>query len=74
MSINRNRCKLNKAKDSREYKLFLYDELFPIYWEEGVNFYPRYRAGFKNSGKQLEKFKIRMYRTWKHNRNTQWKE
>ena len=49
------------------------DELYPLYWDEGINMYPRYRRGFKNSGKQLEHYQVRQYRTWKYNRKTQWK-
>jgi hypothetical protein len=73
MSINRNRAKLNKAQNNTDYRKLFLDELYPPYYEEGVNFYPRYRRGYKNPNKQLERFKIRMYRTWKYNRKTQWK-
>jgi hypothetical protein len=73
MSKNRNRAKLNKAQDGRSYQLKLIDELYPMYWDEGLNFHPRYRKGFKNSNKRILKYKIRLYRTWKHNRKTQWK-
>lgn len=73
MSKNRNRAKLNKAKTSKEYKSILINDIYPIYWDEGICFYPIWRPGFKNSGKRLEKYKIRMYRTWKHNRKKQWK-
>ena len=73
MSVNRNRAKFNKAHNGREYKSSLYDDLYPIYWDEGISFYPRWRPGFKNSGKQIEKYQVRQYRTWKYNRKTQWK-
>jgi hypothetical protein len=73
MSIHQSRAKLNKALNGREYRRILMDELFPLYWDEGINMYPRYRRGFKNSGKQLENYQVRQYRTWKHNRKTQWK-
>tara|TARA_R110000851_G_scaffold47424_6_gene115187 strand:- start:2813 stop:3034 length:222 start_codon:yes stop_codon:yes gene_type:complete len=73
MSIHQSRAKLNKALNGREYRRILMDELFPLYWDEGINMYPRYRRGFKNSGKQLEIYQVRQYRTWKHNRKTQWK-
>jgi len=43
------------------------------YGDEGVSFYPMYRRGFKNPNKQLYPYQVRMYRTWKHNRKTQWK-
>jgi hypothetical protein len=44
------------------------------WWCEGIIFYPIKRKGFKNSKRRLMKFQIRMYRTWKHNRKTQWKQ
>lgn len=44
------------------------------YVDECWNYQPRYRAGFKNSGKQILSYQVRMYKTWKHNRKTQWKE
>lgn len=75
MSIHLNRSKLNNARDNHEYTiLFLKDE-FPPYWDEGLNFYPRkVHCWAKSSGKKLESYKIRMYKTWKHNRKAQWKE
>jgi hypothetical protein len=73
MSKNRNRAKLNKAETSKEYNLLLFDDLYPPYWDDGLILYPRYRRGFKNPNKSLERYKMRMYRTWKHNRKTQWK-
>lgn len=69
----RYRGRLDKAITSREYKIVLIDLLYPIYWDEGLSFYPRYRRGFKNSNKQLLKYQMREYRSWKHNRKTQYK-
>jgi hypothetical protein len=43
------------------------------YWSEGINFYPKYRKGFKNPLKRVMSYQIRMYKTWKHNRKKQWK-
>lgn len=43
------------------------------YWDEGINFYPIYRRGFKNPNKTIMSYQVRMYKTWKYNRNTQWK-
>jgi hypothetical protein len=43
------------------------------YWSEGINFYPKYRKGFKNPKKTIMSYQIRMYKTWKHNRKKQWK-
>ena len=73
MSTNRNRAKYDKAINGSEYRRIIMEEKFPLYWDEGVSFYPRWRPGFKNSGKQLVKYQMRQYRTWKHNRKTQWK-
>lgn len=73
MSKNRNRGFLNQAKNSREYSILWIEENYPLYWEEGLNLYPVWRRGFKNPGKQIESYKVRMYKTWKHNRKTQWK-
>ena len=73
MSKNRNRAKLDKAENGREYHLLYLNELYPMYWDEGVHTYPKYRRGYKNPNKYLMKYKVRMYRTWKHNRKNQWK-
>jgi hypothetical protein len=73
MSKNTNRAYLNKAQNGREYHILLLNELYPPYWDEGVNFYPRYRRGYKNSNKWIYSYQVRMYRTWKHNRKTKWK-
>lgn len=73
MSTNRNRAKLNKAENGRIYHLILLDMLYPIYWDEGVNFYPKYRRGFKNSNKYIMAYQARMYKSWKHNRKNKWK-
>ena len=57
--------------DRRTFKLLtMYDD---PYWDEGVTYYPNNRRGFKCSGKQIMHYQYRMYRTWKHNRKTQWK-
>lgn len=74
MSKNRNRAKLNKAKNSRDYHQIVMNEVYPMYWDEGIIFYPRYRKGFRNPNKRLQRYKQREYRTWKHNRLEQWKE
>jgi len=73
MSIKRNRKLLNKAKNSKEYKILLMKEIYHPYYDEGWNYYPKYRKGFKNS-KQILHYQKRMYASWKHNRLTQYKE
>jgi hypothetical protein len=62
MSVNTSRGKLNKATCSRDYKRILLDELYPMYWDEGLNF---------KKGHSSDKY--RSYKTWKYNRKTQWK-
>lgn len=63
MSINRNRAKLNKAKNNAQWRRLWFDELYPP-WSEDY--------GMLLSGLWPKQY--RAYRTWKHNRNTQWKE
>ena len=63
MSVRTNRMKLKKATCSRDYKRMLLDELYPMYWDEGLNF---------KKGHSSDKY--RSYKTWKHNRKTQWKQ
>ena len=43
------------------------------YWNEGLNFYPKIRRGYKNPIKRIMSYQMRMYKTWKHNRKNQWK-
>jgi len=73
MSVNYPRAYLNKAKTRGEYKKLSQWWLWPMYWDEGISFYPKWRAGYKNSGKYIMSYQVRMYKTWKHNRRTQWK-
>ena len=60
MSINFNRSKANKCKTNRElkYKLYWLDP----YWDEGIVF---------KKGHMPHKY--REFKTWKHNRKTQYK-
>lgn len=64
---------MRTTTNRRNYHLALLHELYPPYWEEGINEYPRYRKGFKNPNKTIYSYQVRMYRTWKYNRLTQWK-
>jgi hypothetical protein len=76
MSQNVNRSKLKKAKTSKEYNSIQYNDLYPLYWDEGINYYPRYNRGTKSpcrKQRQLQSFERRMYRSWKCNRKTRWK-
>jgi hypothetical protein len=63
MSINVNRAKFNKETCSKDYKRILLDELYPMYWDEGLNFIHGHSAS-----------KYRSHKTWKYNRKTQYKE
>jgi hypothetical protein len=74
MSKNLNRAKLNKAKTGREYHILYLNELYPPYWDDGLIEHPRFRRGFKNSNKSIPYYKVRMYKTWKYNRKTRWKQ
>jgi hypothetical protein len=71
--MSRNRAKLNKAETNKEYKIILIDMLYPIYWDKGVYLYPEYNRGFVNPNKRIFSSQVRMYRTWKYNRKTQYK-
>jgi len=73
MSVNRNRNKLATANTSREYDNIITKHYYPLYWDEGIRFYPKYRKGFKNPNKVLYQLQVRAYRTWKYNRNKQWR-
>lgn len=58
---------------SKEYKIVTNDKISEPYWDEGYYTYPRYRRGFKNSNKGIYSYQVRMYKSWKHNRITQYK-
>jgi hypothetical protein len=73
MSTNRRRSKLKFAECGRDYHILSLNEWYPLYWDEGYNFYPYWRRGYKNSNKRISIFKVREYKTWKYNRKTQWK-
>jgi hypothetical protein len=62
MSKHRNRAKLKKSECGRDYHLISLNEWYPLYWDEGLNF----KKGHPS-------IKYRSYKTWKHNRRTQWK-
>ena len=65
MSVNTNRAKLNKAQTNKEYNRIRWNIIYEHdIWDWGWNF---------NHG-EISNRKWRSYRTWKHNRNTQWKE
>lgn len=63
-----------KNTNSRRVYNILHKAETDPYWWEGINFYPQYRRGFKNSNHCIMAFQVRMYRTWKHNRKTKYKQ
>ena len=74
MSVNYPRAYLNKAQTRGEYKKLSKWWYWPDYWDEGITFYPKRNRGTHHPWPKLYSYQIRMYRTWKHNRKTQWKE
>jgi len=57
----------------KEYKIATNYKYTDWYWDECITMYPRFRMGYKNTHKYLMSYQVRMYKTWKHNRKTQWK-
>lgn len=80
MSKNRNRAKLNKALINIEYKILFLKEKYPPYWDDGLVYYgdnKKHKRGFlwdKRPRKRLLFYQVRMYKTWKHNRKTQYRQ
>ncbi len=64
MSKNRNRAKLNKANNSKEYVIILNLIQYPPYSEFDSSWWHG----------DLSNHKWRSYKTWKHNRKKRWKE
>lgn len=64
MSINRNRAKLNKSNNGREYWIILNLIDYPPFCEYDVTWHHG----------DLPNYKWRSYKTWKHHRKNQWKE
>lgn len=54
---------------NKEYKIVTNPSFSDHYWDEGIYFYKR-RGKWTN----MQRCQVRWYRTWKHNRKTQWKE
>ena len=75
MSVNYNRAYAKRAKTRKEYKTKQIKLDYPPYWDDGITFYPK-RNRSRSSHHcwpKLYSYQIRMYRTWKHNRKTQYK-
>lgn len=73
MSAKTNRAALSKVQTEKEYQVLRLNKMYPPYWDDGVVFYPQYKAGKINPHKRIMNFQRRMYRTWKYNRKTKWK-
>ena len=66
---------LKFTTNSREYKILTTIDQDP-YWDECRKFHntktPRTDSNWKRR-RELTPFQVRTYKTWKHNRKTQWK-
>lgn len=71
----------NTTNRSVYHRLYLND-LYPPYWDEGRSGRPKkpswrlpswHRGTVRYRKKDLYPDKYRSYKTWKHNRKTQWK-
>lgn len=69
------KSKIARTTTSRkEYKVATNDKMREWWWDECITYYPLVRTrGAKRPNKQIMSYQVRMYRTWKHNRKTQWK-
>ncbi len=81
--MKKNRTKLNKCSNSREYKItqmkYEYDYCFFCAKKCGSYYYDcspmTYKSpGRHGSGKLVSTYDAREFRTWKHTRKTQWKQ
>ena len=74
MSINYNKAKTKKCSSKKEYNNQQLRMSYPPYWDECMRFYSKLNNRWaKPSNKQILSYQVRMYKTWKHNRKTQWK-
>ena len=74
MSKNRNRAKLNKAKDNKQYsRIMKNDGVYCIICVRRSGSYRGY-CGPGWNGSTRGGWGQRRCKTWKHTRNTQWKE
>jgi len=72
MKNNKN-SKLSKTTTNRkEYKIESNPDYKDWYFDECWNYYKQHECK-KNNKRRLVMYQVRMYRTWKHNRKTQWK-
>lgn len=57
--------------NNKEFKIVSRDD--DPYWDEGYT-YHKSRGTRRKNRKELLKYQVRLYRTWKYNRKTRWKE
>ena len=50
-------------KKSKIAKTTMYRKEYKVETNEGINFYPKYKKGFKNPKKTIMSYQIRMYKT-----------
>jgi hypothetical protein len=69
-----NRQASKECLDNKSYKIKSWIIDPDPYWDEMYYYYPRYKSGFTNFyKKRIFMYQVRMYKTWKYNRITQWK-
>jgi hypothetical protein len=75
MSIKRS-VTARTTMDRRAYKIFTDPDFKDPYYDEAWHYHTTsaYSWSFKWKRKQILAYQVRMYKTWKHNRKTQWKE
>lgn len=72
MSKKRNRAKLNKAKNDKEYNRIMKNDC--VYCIICIRRAGNYNASCAPGAFTNRGWRYRMCRTWKYNRKTQWKE
>ena len=72
MSVNFNRSKGKGITDNHTFRVKAVLDL-DRYWDDYTTYYPKRNRGTHHCYPQLYSYQIRMYRTWKHSRKTQWK-
>jgi len=59
--------------NNRIYKILNIYDSDPYPEDCYMNWYPKWKRGKKMPRKQILPYQVRMYKTWKHNRKSQWK-
>lgn len=74
MSKHYYRTKFNHSESRSDYNKSILNFYYPDYWDEGW-YHTQRKRGTSNywKCKSLFQYEVRMYKTWKHNRKTQWK-